>query len=234
MDIRTARRSKKMTQEDLAAAIGVTSAMISRYESGIASPPIEKLRRIAEALDVSVADLLETNESERQEPDSTSEFEGMVLGVLRNQLASVDFPATEPNSQSRLYFDCKCMMDEKTWLFDIVRFENEDAIKKAFQNTFIFSVGKASLLPNISKLSFVTTFPCDRIAEQLSVSLRDSSVGFDVSILHVDLESGRIDYELELLTHYDGKGFFDLTVPGKEAESARKLAKWKSSLSATR
>lgn len=55
--MRDARKAKNMTQEDLAAKIGVNRATISKYESGIISPTVEQLAEIAQALDVDFSTL---------------------------------------------------------------------------------------------------------------------------------------------------------------------------------
>lgn len=63
-NIRTAREAKPMTQLALAHAIGWVGddagAQISRFESGAKEPRLSTLRRIAEALGVSLEKLLKT------------------------------------------------------------------------------------------------------------------------------------------------------------------------------
>ncbi|MBK1442773.1 helix-turn-helix transcriptional regulator, partial [Parapedobacter sp. ISTM3] len=48
------RKEKKMSQEDLATAAGVSREMVGKYERGDALPSIEVARRIADKLDVSL------------------------------------------------------------------------------------------------------------------------------------------------------------------------------------
>lgn len=55
--IKEARKSKGLTQEDLAKLLGVTFAMIGQYERGERNPKMETLQKIALALDVTVASL---------------------------------------------------------------------------------------------------------------------------------------------------------------------------------
>ena len=47
--IKAARKLKRITQEDLAAAIGVSDKSISAYESNRTNPPIPVLEKIAKA-----------------------------------------------------------------------------------------------------------------------------------------------------------------------------------------
>ncbi len=52
--IKELRKTKGITQSKLAALLNVSPSMISQYESGIRSPKIETLQKIADALEVSV------------------------------------------------------------------------------------------------------------------------------------------------------------------------------------
>ena len=52
--IKEARKKKKYTQERLAAAIDVTYASISKYESNAISPSLEVMCKIANVLGVSM------------------------------------------------------------------------------------------------------------------------------------------------------------------------------------
>lgn len=55
--IRELRKSKKMTQEQLAEAVGIGTPNISYFETGKFSPAIETLQKIAETLDVEIYEL---------------------------------------------------------------------------------------------------------------------------------------------------------------------------------
>ena len=48
--IREARKSAKMTQQELADKLGVSYTLISQYERGLRNPKVETLQRIADAL----------------------------------------------------------------------------------------------------------------------------------------------------------------------------------------
>lgn len=56
--IRKERRKKNKTQEDLAQHLGVQRAVISKYETGAIAPTLDKIKKIAEYLDVSLSELL--------------------------------------------------------------------------------------------------------------------------------------------------------------------------------
>ena len=233
MNIREARILKKMTQEELAEAVGVAPAMISRYESGRVFPPVEKIQRISSVVGVPVEDLL--SEKDIAPNPTGMEINKMIkqIGdILQNHFHGIQLPLIRSPYHGRPPYDFECITDKKTWFLEIAPC-SEKTVNKMFPQKFFSVIGQGIFYQNINKLSIVTPVSPERVIERVPFSLRNTSVGFDVSILHVNLESGRIDYELELLTHYDGKGFFDLAVPGKEVESARMLAAWKTSLTAT-
>lgn len=56
--IATARKAKQWKQKELAAAVHVEPVTVSRWETGAHTPDIVMLGRIAEALDVTIRDLL--------------------------------------------------------------------------------------------------------------------------------------------------------------------------------
>ena len=65
--IKNLRKEQKATQEDLAAAIGVTPQAISRWEGEIGYPDIELLPAIADFFAVSIDELIGYRKSEREE-----------------------------------------------------------------------------------------------------------------------------------------------------------------------
>ena len=57
--LRKIRRDRDMTQEQLAEAIGVTMAFISRMERGRHGPSFDNLQKLAEVLGVKVEELFQ-------------------------------------------------------------------------------------------------------------------------------------------------------------------------------
>lgn len=51
-NLRHIRRLRFMTQEELAAAVGVTVKTVSRWEQGAAEPHVHHLRKLCEVLNV--------------------------------------------------------------------------------------------------------------------------------------------------------------------------------------
>ena len=61
-NIKYIRKSKGLTQRELAEKIGVTDSAITRYEKGDREPNIETLNKIATALEVTINDLIKNEE----------------------------------------------------------------------------------------------------------------------------------------------------------------------------
>lgn len=71
--VKQARLNKRMSQKDLAQAIGRKQVLISSIERGLCDIPTEQLKKIAATLDVSVSYLL--NESEGMAPPQGAPIE---------------------------------------------------------------------------------------------------------------------------------------------------------------
>lgn len=56
--IRDIRKKKKVTQQELSEKTKIEQTLISRYETGRIVPPLAKLEQIADALEISLSDLL--------------------------------------------------------------------------------------------------------------------------------------------------------------------------------
>ena len=61
--IRTMRKSRGMTQEDLARAIGQSASSITMYETGRREPDFETLEALADVFNVPLASLVSEDDS---------------------------------------------------------------------------------------------------------------------------------------------------------------------------
>jgi len=77
--LRIARRSTGLTQKQLAEALGVEPITVSRWERGVTTPSLPRLRRIAEVTETTVSDLVRA-------PDAASAH-AVELAALREELA---------------------------------------------------------------------------------------------------------------------------------------------------
>lgn len=82
------RKEKKMTQAELAGKIHVTDKAISRWERGLGFPDIQTLEPLAQALGISVLELMrsERQETEKQDrqPEKFRYTQGEVAEMLQN------------------------------------------------------------------------------------------------------------------------------------------------------
>lgn len=84
--LRELRRSRGMTQADLATASKATAAYVWRLEAGDVSPGLEVLARLAQALGTTPADLLPTVEP----PDTTSAMREQSRKLFESLLGVAD------------------------------------------------------------------------------------------------------------------------------------------------
>jgi transcriptional regulator with XRE-family HTH domain len=77
--LRTARRAAGLTQKELAAELGVEAVTVSRWERGVTTPTLPRLRRVAELTQTTVSDLVRA-------PDTASAH-AVELAALREELA---------------------------------------------------------------------------------------------------------------------------------------------------
>ena len=64
--IKTYRKDKGLTQEELASIIGVSAKTIGRYEQGLTEPSADTLFSLTDALEIEISDLLDEEAIERE------------------------------------------------------------------------------------------------------------------------------------------------------------------------
>lgn len=84
--IKKYRKEKKMSQEELAIPLNVVRQTVSKWENNLSVPDAELLIRLAEVLEISVAELLGTDEQPQSESLS-AETLGAELARLNEELA---------------------------------------------------------------------------------------------------------------------------------------------------
>ena len=70
IQLKRIRKSRHMTQKELSKMTGASDASLSLYENGKQQPDLEMLVRIADALCVSVDELLNHNQDAREQDES--------------------------------------------------------------------------------------------------------------------------------------------------------------------
>lgn len=89
-NIKTIRKSRGLSQEELAIKVNVVRQTISKWEQGLSVPDSEMLIRISEVLEIPVSTLLEENISEFKKDDLkviSDKLEIINLQLLQRELA---------------------------------------------------------------------------------------------------------------------------------------------------
>ena len=68
------RKEKKMTQAELAEKIHVTDKAVSRWERGLGFPDIQTIEPLAQALGISVLELMRSERQEKAKEEAAPEF----------------------------------------------------------------------------------------------------------------------------------------------------------------
>ena len=83
------REEKGLTQKELGRLVGVAEATISNYENGKRDPKLDKLVALADALNVSLDELVRGKEKDRHEGRSISDLITRLDGYNLQQLREV-------------------------------------------------------------------------------------------------------------------------------------------------
>lgn len=85
-NIRLLRKRKRLSQEELAIAIGVTRSAINSYENKLADPPLPVLIRLADFFKVSLDRLVRQNLATLRESDLSEIERGLDMDILGRRL----------------------------------------------------------------------------------------------------------------------------------------------------
>ncbi|UWE05297.1 helix-turn-helix domain-containing protein [Laceyella sacchari] len=66
--LKALRKAKKLTQQQIADRFGITKSAVSRWESGVIQPDIDKIKEIADFFDVTI-DFLLGNDANQENKD---------------------------------------------------------------------------------------------------------------------------------------------------------------------
>ena len=109
MNIKKLREERKLTQEQVAEALGVTFQAVSSWERDEYKPDTEKLIKLAEVFDVSVSSIVEEKNKAFKTREVIYNWEHMKTYVkttarnfkLRNTLKAVDYAVEAHEGQKR-------------------------------------------------------------------------------------------------------------------------------------
>ena len=100
--IETLRKSKKISQEDLAEMVGVSRTTVYKWESGTAKPNFAKLQALACALETTVSFLAgETSfECDEEEREKESARENEIVLSVGSELCAADITCENPAEEA--------------------------------------------------------------------------------------------------------------------------------------
>lgn len=164
--------------------------------------------------------------------EEKQDFAGKMVSLIYSQGLPVRLCELPPQSELLQGFDICCAYEKKVWVLDLYNKEYQPQDTLQFQDILpiLFTrVGRAAFEPGIHKYSLLVDADCLGPTDVLFSGMYTKQLNFDVSILRYNAKTNKFDYELDLAFHSDGRGFFDLSVPGCEAETAKLFSVWKSS-----
>ena len=77
------RKKNKLTQAELARKLDVTDKAVSRWERGLGFPDINTLEALADALGISLLELMQAKQNENNEPISTEQAEELLSDTIQ-------------------------------------------------------------------------------------------------------------------------------------------------------
>lgn len=95
------RKEKKMTQAELAGKIHVTDKAISRWERGLGFPDIQTLEPLAQALGISVLELMRSERQETEKQDQQLEEFRYTQGEVAEMLQNAGDISSQQKKQDR-------------------------------------------------------------------------------------------------------------------------------------
>lgn len=123
------RKENKMTQEDLALALGVTFAAVSKWERGVATPDLELIIQMANIFDVSVDTLVGYQIKKNTMNDLKEKIETLVLENKHDEAISEcnNLLVKYPNNFNAVYIAAKVyqIIGHKT--------HNNDCLRKSIE-----------------------------------------------------------------------------------------------------
>lgn len=94
--LRHLRKMRNLTQDEFGARVGLSKAVVSKYENGIGYPTLETLEKISRCFGVSADHLLGISESRKLDASALTERQADLVAQLIHELSS-DSHSGRPN-----------------------------------------------------------------------------------------------------------------------------------------
>ena len=120
--IKTLRKEKKMTQEDLASKLGVTISAISKWETGKNSPDISMLHKLSEILNISLEELYSPEETllKHSSKNPVTEATAKVASVLTEDTSEKNADMSRTSNMTSAFSTCKLLKYKGVLLIIVV------------------------------------------------------------------------------------------------------------------
>ena len=237
--IKRYRTDHSLSQTELAELLQIKPMTVSRLEN---NQRIRINSELAEAISDLLADRLDEVEEEArnllnvkkkkaflqpQKPPRAEVQKAKESCLNALQEAFSETPVVFAGQSGQTHWDIIGSLGDKRWLFDLKLLGEE---KRLFVRDLANGIGMAAMEPGVSRYSLVWCSDSVSDVEEIIPLQTYRNVNFDVTFVHYNLFTGVFDFELDIATHFDGTGLFDLAVPD-QAETAIKLyTRWKTSL----
>lgn len=103
--IKTLRRKRNLSADELAARSGLTRATVTKMEAGDGNPTVDTLRALAQALGMSASDLMRLAENEGLRRPEVSRVRRAHYQGRRYRLGSLEFFRITAEAEHTLQFD---------------------------------------------------------------------------------------------------------------------------------
>ena len=117
------RKDKQMTQAELAEKLHVTDKAVSRWERGIGFPDINTLEPLAEALEISLVELMKSKRLDSGEVTRTE-----AAGAISDTLQMIDWQRKQERRWVRILLGLTAAFWVIVWLFDKLKWRWETII----------------------------------------------------------------------------------------------------------
>lgn len=215
--IKECRENQKMTQAEVAKALGIKSATVSKYESGTLEPNIEALKKLSELFEITIDELL------NDEQDRVDISKINVLNVLREQ--------KEMKLKGNLYHNTQIIFAYNTNHIEGSKL-TEDQTRYIFEtNTILFKGETIASVDDILETANhfkLVDYMLDIAEENLTEDM--------IKKFHKILKEGTMDSRKEWFMVGDYKkivneaGNMKTSTPGQTPKDMVKLMEWYNSL----
>lgn len=186
MTIKELRFEKRLTQEELAKRVGISQALLSKYERGCVVPPQHIIKRLADALDVVQADI-STEPIKINEEDKVAQSEeigywrgDLKLSEMGERIREVRKQQNLSRSQLALFTNIN-----PHYLYEIEKGKKAPSVTILYRIAKVLGVSTNYLLMESKNTE---TDELDKLLEKLSAKSRENLSAILIELLNLTRE----------------------------------------------